>query len=67
VELVASDDDLEGDLTFELLGSYPATDYFYIQEVGNAEGKTQRVSIRLKKQLAADPLESLIYLVIHVD
>ena len=62
-DIIAVDDDLEGDLRFELLGSFPATEYFSIEESGPQIGNTQRLRVYITRSLTTDPLENDIYLV----
>lgn len=62
-DIIAVDDDLEGDLTFELLGSFPATEYFAIEESGQQIGNTQRLRVYVTRSLTTDQLENNVYLV----
>lgn len=63
LEMVAIDDDLEGDLTFELIGSYPGTEFFGIEESGQQAGNQQTLRVYVKKPLTEDQLKSNLYLV----
>lgn len=66
LELQASDGDLKGDLTFELIGSYPGTEYMGIQETGPQIGNSQSLSIYVKRPLSGDDLISTRLLVSSV-
>lgn len=63
VELIASDDDLEGDLNVELIGTYPGTEYFDIEKSGPPIGNQQSVRLFVKRPLTEDLLKSNLYLV----
>ena len=63
LEIVATDDDLEGDIKFEMLGSYPTTEYFDIEETGPQFANSQRLKVYIKKSLTEDPLKTHVYLV----
>ena len=54
---------ISGDLMFELLGAYPATEYFGIEEQGTRAGNSQTARIFVKQPLTNDLLEKNLYLV----
>ena len=46
-----------------MLGSYPTTEYFDIEETGPQFANSQRLKVYIKKSLTEDPLKTHVYLV----